>query len=406
MTALHASSNYVAADAPLQSQDLGTDSSYILSIARLPGSYAACTSAPSNKIHLLDPSTIRPILSLSGHDSGTTSLRVVNAVANISKPSLVSSGLDGSIQVWDERTNTYSIKMTDLGQSTGILCCDVSEDGMTVVGGTQLQGDEAQIIYWDPRQPAAPLRRHTSTHSDNVTVLQYSPDTPNLLLSASTDGLISTSIATEDDEDEAVVHVGFWNCSVSQAGWIHSSTTTGVKIWGHSDMETFSTWSDEVPSQLAVLFILSDSLQLDLRQSQDIRDPSLHNHSQYEWHTDYLINCHSSKTSPDLKVFVGSNQGDFALLSNGDLSQPGAPWRLMNSWSNGHSDVVRSLYWDEKNSVIITGGEDSKINLWNAPSSFDSAGLDDAMEVDSPPPDSRKRDRENDDSHGGKRARR
>lgn len=106
------------------------------------------------------------------------------------------------------------------------------------------QLDRLFIFFRDPRQPAAPLRTHSSTHSDDVTVLRFSPDSPNILMSASTDGLISTSTADEDDEDEAVVHVGSWNTSISQADWIH--TSSGAKIWASSDMETFSTWSDEV----------------------------------------------------------------------------------------------------------------------------------------------------------------
>lgn len=103
----------------------------------------------------------------------------------------------------------------------------------------------------DPRNAAAPLRTHASTHSDDITALHFlntgsSPtvDSPNILLSASSDGLVSTSNADEDDEDESVLHVGNWGCSISQAGWIHGKA--GPKIWASSDMETFSTWSDEV----------------------------------------------------------------------------------------------------------------------------------------------------------------
>ncbi|KAJ7873374.1 WD40-repeat-containing domain protein [Mycena olivaceomarginata] len=349
---------------------------YVLSIAPLPTIYAASASAPSNTIDLFDKTTLQGIQTLPGHEIGTSSLRAVDTIAGISRPALVSSGLDGSIRVWDERTNAHSIKMTNLGQSRGILCCDVSPDGLTVAGGTQLQGEDAHIVYWDPRQPAAPLRTHSSTHSDDVTVLGFSPNSPNVLMSASTDGLISTSTANENDEDEAVVHVGFWNTSVSQAGWMH--TSSGAKIWAHSDMETFSTWSDE----------------LDLLQSQDIREPSLHNHAQHEWLTDYLITCHSSATSPDLKVFVGSNQGDVALLTNSDLGAPAAPWSLCNTWTNGHTGIVRSLLWDEQNEVIVTGGEDGKINVW--------AQNDGAMEVDAAP--SRKRDKRDmdwEDEHVG-----
>lgn len=65
-----------------------------------------------------------------------------------------------------------------------------------------------------------------------------------MLLSGSSDGLICTSNADEEDEDEALLHVGNWGCGVSQAGWI--SVSAGAQAWAGSDMETFSCWSDEV----------------------------------------------------------------------------------------------------------------------------------------------------------------
>ncbi|KAF8211539.1 WD40-repeat-containing domain protein [Mycena galopus ATCC 62051] len=383
-TALHPSPSFSTTSTPIKTA-AASSQAYVLSIASLPTFYAASASAPSNTIDLFDKTTLLGVQTLPGHEIGTSSLRSVETIANIARPSLVSSGLDGSIMVWDERTNAHSIKMTNLGQARALLSCDVSQDGLTIAGGTQLQGEDAHIVYWDPRQPAAPLRTHSSTHSDDVTVLRFSPDSPNVLMSASTDGLISTSTANEDDEDEAVVHVGSWNTSVSQAGWMHASS--GAKIWAHSDMETFSTWSDE----------------LDLLQTQDIREPSLHNHAQHEWLTDYLITCHSSATSPDLKVFVGSNQGDVALLTNSNLAAPAAPWSLCNTWTNGHTGIVRSLLWDEQNELIVTGGEDGKINVW----SYSASHSDGAMQVDPSP--SRKRDKADmdwDDEHEGKRARR
>jgi hypothetical protein len=77
------------------------------------------------------------------------------------------------------------------------------------------------------------------------------------------------------------------------------------------------------------------------------------------------------------------SRGDFALLSNTDLSIPAAPWQLHNIWSNGHVGIVRSVLWDEpvrildfvlfeglmnvsaQNNVVITGGEDSRLNAWS-----------------------------------------
>ncbi|KAJ7283411.1 WD40-repeat-containing domain protein [Mycena rebaudengoi] len=394
MSALLASPDFSSTSAPLKSCTLSS-SAYVLSLAALPSFYAASASAPANTIDLFDKSTFRGH-TLPGHEHGTTSLRAVPRVAASGNPTLVSSGLDGSIKVWDERTTSHAIKMTNLGQARGILCCDVSPDGLTVAGGTQLQGEDAYIVYWDPRQPAAPLRTHGSTHSDDVTVVEFCPSDRNVLLSASTDGLISTSTVDEADEDEAVLHVGAWGTSVSQAGWTASSSST--KIWAASDMETFSTWSDE----------------LDALRSEDIRAPTLHTHHQHTWVTDYLITCRapvSDAVSDALGVFVGSNEGDVALLTSPmDAGATAPPWTLRNVWATGHAGIVRALLWDEQNNTLLTGGEDGKINVWAGSSSSSSATApaDDAMDVDGDLPAGRRRREWDDDNEqeAGKRARR
>lgn len=38
--------------------------------------------------------------------------------------------------------------MTNLGKSQGFLCCDVAPDGLTIAAGTELQGEDALILYW------------------------------------------------------------------------------------------------------------------------------------------------------------------------------------------------------------------------------------------------------------------
>ena len=95
------------------------------------------------------------------------------------------------------------------------------------------------------------MRTHGSTHSDDITTLSYAPTknemNQNILLSGSTDGLVSTSNADEDDEDEAVIHVSNWGCSLSQTGWIHGqSGSMSPSVWAASHMETFSIWTSEV----------------------------------------------------------------------------------------------------------------------------------------------------------------
>lgn len=108
-SALHASPSFSTTSAPKKRASLSSQA-YVLSIAPLPTIYAASASAPSNTIDLFDKTTLQGIQTLPGHEIGTSSLRAVDTIADISRPALVSSGLDGSIRVWDERTNAHSIK--------------------------------------------------------------------------------------------------------------------------------------------------------------------------------------------------------------------------------------------------------------------------------------------------------
>ncbi|RXW19847.1 hypothetical protein EST38_g6001 [Candolleomyces aberdarensis] len=274
--------------------------------------------------------------------------------------------------------------------------CDISANGWTVAAGSELQGDDAIISYWDPRNPTTPLRTHTSTHSDDVTVVSFAPPGytvnpasspgPNddsedaemasasqlseasvssssnklLLLTGSTDGLLNVSDAYEEDEDEAVILTANWGCSIAQAGWVGEK---GEGVWAGSDMETFSTWSSE----------------LDPILDFDIREPGVHG-GDAQWVTDYLVGCHSPSASiPKLSVFVGSNEGDVALISTphpltkptsrnrqptSSSSSSAAPWYLQTAWTHQHVGVVRALYYDQQHQLVVTGGEDAKLHIW------------------------------------------
>ena len=79
-------------------------------------------------------------------------------------------------------------------------------------------------------------------------------------------------------------------------------------------------------------------------------------------------------------------RGDVALITRPSFADPSAPWVLQRTWTAGHVGVVRAALWDERvryfyisyihlclrappeqNNVLLTGGEDSKLHVWNAP---------------------------------------
>ncbi|KIM67672.1 hypothetical protein SCLCIDRAFT_1209773 [Scleroderma citrinum Foug A] len=343
------------------------ESHYVLALASLPNYYVASASSPSNNITLFDKAGLRSVQILPGHEDATTHLRTIYALGGSAKSTLLSSGKDGCVRAWDERSGGVSIQMMASARRP-LLCCDASNDGFLVAAGTDLQKEDAFILYWDPRNPVAPLRTHGSTHSDDITTVQFgrAPSNATMLFSASSDGLISISDAQEGDEDEAVMHVGNWGCSISQGGWIYDSKEP--HFWTASDMETFGYWSSE----------------LDKLQDIDIRQPSWQDRGQ-TWVTDYLISCHCShRVESGLAVFVGSNEGDAALITNGDLTRPDAPWAIQSIWTGGHTGIVRSILWDEDNNVLVTGGEDSKILTWRGPQLCTREDESDTMKMDSP----------------------
>lgn len=94
-------------------------------------------------------------------------------------------------------------------------------------------------------------------------------------------------------------------------------------------------------------------------------------------------------------------RGDAALITNGDLTRPDAPWAIQSIWTGGHTGIVRSILWDEdvstrphisrssfsffkQNNVLVTGGEDSKILTWRGPQLCTREDESDTMKMDSP----------------------
>ncbi|ESK93566.1 wd repeat-containing protein 89-like [Moniliophthora roreri MCA 2997] len=331
--------------------------SYVLSITSIPGQsrYAVSTSSPSsNAIQIYDKSTLRPVKNFSGHQQGNSYLRAIDGLG------LVSSGKDGYIRIWDQRSSGSSCAMQFASpNSRPILSFDVSSN--LIAGGTILQGNDTLILYWDTRNavPSVPVRTHSSTHSDDITAVHFGGSgDEKLLLSASSDGLVSLSNPLEDDEDEAVVHMANWGCSISQCGFFDSGNT----IWAASDMETFSLWNAELDPNPIL--------------NVDVRAPSVHEGGRgRQWVTDYLIGCGVGQEA--LRMYVGSNEGDVALITPEDDK-----WTLHSLWTHGHQGVVRSAFWDEETGNLITGGEDAKLSVW--PGLVELKDTDATMEDTSP----------------------
>lgn len=97
--------------APVRSSSLPCDA-YVLAIASSGTYYAASASAPSHGIYLFDKTSLRTSQSFQGHQGGTTSLCAVDSVSGTNTRAIISSGMDGIVCVWDDRTGAPAIKST------------------------------------------------------------------------------------------------------------------------------------------------------------------------------------------------------------------------------------------------------------------------------------------------------
>lgn len=118
----------------------------------------------------------------------------------------------------------------------------------------------------------------------------------DLVLTASTDGLLALSSVLEE-EDDALLAASNWGSSVAQVGVIPSpsnATSSDWGIWASSDMETFSIWAPTLDQKVG---------------EADLRIPAVRREKE-GWVTDYFVTAHTGivPSSGTFHVLVGTNE--------------------------------------------------------------------------------------------------
>lgn len=386
--------------------------------------YAAHNASPAYVTHILSLSTSYgvPTLLAVADDSTLTLIdktsgvvaeshrafkdaRITQAKAlRSSQGSFVASVSNGTVACWDTRSGLTKPVWSLQGTSRApYLCVEPSpSDANIVVAGTEQYGHgDSDIDIWDIRSVAAPKSKYNEVHSDDVTVLEYHPDAANhagILLSGSTDGLVSAIDTTIAEEDDAVISVGNTGNSVARAGWLYgsSSSSSGAmdttmtnggngdddeeadlsqvetearrralgKVWAIGDMQTLSIFDADKFDP-----ILPTS---DVRSSSSLRPP---------WSTDYVIDAFTSLPSfpnplpageEELILFVGRSEGAFSAITVPTTAPTStSKWGLRAVFPEqgdgtyyGHADIIRSVEWDAATNTLYTGGEDGNLCFW------------------------------------------
>jgi WD40 repeat protein len=187
----------------LAKSSLSTPSdTYLYTLARTGSDYATIGSDDSLRIFSV-PSLNLTRTYASAH-KGISCLITAPDGTN-----LFTAGRDGVIRLWDPR-NPSPKPILEIREPKGAGFSALACAGNFLAAGTESTkeglGDVSVLVY-DVRSPGAPVRSFVESHTDSITQLQWHPTQRNLLLSGSTDGLVSVFDAEVAEEEDALMQV-------------------------------------------------------------------------------------------------------------------------------------------------------------------------------------------------------
>ncbi|KAI9689889.1 MAG: hypothetical protein M1822_009771 [Bathelium mastoideum] len=205
--------------------------------------------ASDDVLRSFDPLSLRIAHEVKGVHESVTCLKGWNEDGGGSG-GVVTAGRDGKVRVWDARTPGQAVMEMGTAQSTPLsaLACNPSQHLIAAGVEVEVSGHEAPIHIWDARQTPSPLITYTESHTDTVATLSFltpaaitttiTPSPSSLLLSGSTDSLLTLFDPTVVDEDDAVLRVWNVESAVHRAGCLSqragARAESGEWVWATS----------------------------------------------------------------------------------------------------------------------------------------------------------------------------
>lgn len=327
------------------SSNLGTaPDTYLYSLARSGDVFA--TIGSDDSLRLFGPD-LKLIGNVDAAHSGIACLASCGA-------GFATGGRDGVVRCWDGRGRKVGVEIVESkGHGiASIACC-----GNLIAAGTdnakEGMGDVSVLVY-DMRNASTPLRNYAESHTDTITQLAFNAEQPSMLLSGSTDGLVSIFDIEQADEDDALIQVFNPRSAIHCCGFLCTN-----EVYALATDEQFSMYKtgeatfDDGTSEIQV---------------GDIRE---------KLHCMYAVGVTGSAHNPVLAVGHNINETlSLVPLQPTDPSRFGLPIYLPGAHGE---EVVRDLMLLEDKHLAISCGEDGHVKLWDLASLVRSG---EAMDVD------------------------
>ena len=291
-------------------------------------------------------------------------------------PILVTSGLDGTVKLFDLRTNCSSSNGSIARGSLELKIPD--HEALSVSIGYQgalaaVGGSKGNVHFFDLRNASScngddnthyhkPLGTYVDAHTEEVTKVRFQNvvgskgyDTTALLVSAGEDGLAcihDTSQPTEEAALKSVLNVQSPLRDVNFFGPFLEG------VYCLTGSETMSVWHHDSAQRMC--------------EYGDIRN-TLSTNSGIE--INYLVGCCWDSNLNQLNLLAGNTKGDSAIFQV-EANSIGVKRVL----AGGHKSCIRAFALSSSSSssslqtpVIITAGEDSRFCEWNLLSNTSSS---------------------------------
>ncbi|KAI1414066.1 WD40 repeat-like protein [Hypoxylon sp. FL1857] len=312
---------------------------YVLDI--IPLTQGPATISSDQKLSLFNPTSLSsgPPINLVTEHGNITCARAFD----VGNAIVCTAGEDGSVSMWDLRNDPFSAQVARLTDNKyPVLSLACSSAGFSVVAGTELQDHQASILIWDVRSTPTPKLHYKEIHSDDVTELNFHPSDHNILLSGSTDGLVSISDTRITDEDEVVIQTFNHDASIHHAAFLN-------------DTEVFALSHDE---KLA-LYDMAEGRETGAATTDfgDMREVL---------GCQYIANVVVKANGAGAVIGAGAHdrQG-FEMIH----MTKGQGWNLDRDNSVGlpgahSSEIVRSFCFYDEAQTVFSAGEDGYIKAW------------------------------------------
>lgn len=287
------------------------------------------TIASDDALRLFDGS-LKPLHSAAHAHAGISCLSTIGN-------GFATAGRDGLVRCWDARAKKEAADIAEpKGAGISALAC---HDHLIAIGteSTKEGLGDVSVLMYDTRNASVPMRSYVECHTDSITQLAFHPTQPNVLLSGSTDGLVSLLDITHADEEDALQQVLNPRSAVHCAGFL-------------SDNEVYVLTTDEQFS----IYHLSEDTSGSALDFGDVR-PTLD--------CSYVVDVVNTARPPAM-VFGHHERSELAIVPLDETRQWAFGPKVQLPGAHGE-EIVRDLLLLHAEGKAVSCAEDGKVRAWD-----------------------------------------